>query len=192
MPNKYSLIVTSGTNQFFLATRTNIWIEEQSDFQTEVGDQQVQCAADASCTTLNKFSTKFKLHFVGGCSLATAWTLFNTFKTFLNTYCNVTGSELILRRRVFDEPYLTWKVTKSSLRMTDIINQYTREHILTMEWSVDLEPWPPTGGTVVVGGRVIATFSPLFIGVTPVTPTINIIRALPVKVSIPTPLVVLS
>ena len=184
--NHYLLYISSGTSKFYLATRQNIGIEESDDFQTFTNNQAAACVV--GCSLDQEFTSTFKIHFIGGCDLSIAWTLFNSLKTFINANCN---SELILHRRVQDEPEQLYKMSKLSLRIIETRNQYLPEHILTIELSATFITWP-SGGYVSLGGHPVASFSPLVVSVTPKSSSQWQVAALQVYVNIPTPGVSLS
>jgi hypothetical protein len=142
MSCRYTLLLRYGTNKFYLAPRSSVLdVEEDKDLET---------VEDTSCCGQARNRTwKIKAHFLGNCSLASAWALFNSLQIFLNAAC---ASDLIIERTVCDEPALIYKVTKVSPRMTDVINQYTKQRVLTMEITFSLTTWIEAGnGAVLVG-----------------------------------------
>lgn len=137
MTCRYTLLLRYGSNRFYLAPRVNIEIEENLE--------QVETAS--CCGSLKNRTWTIKAHFVGNCSLATAWALFRALETFLDEACS---EDLVLERTVCDEPALIYKVTKVTPRMVDVINQYIKQRILTMEITFGLTTWTETGEGAVI------------------------------------------
>lgn len=142
----YTLLLRYDNNKFYLAPRFSIDVVETSgDFET------VDDSGCADCGQPKDRTWHFKAHFEGGCSLASAWALYNQLQAFLNQACDP-SKDLIVSRRVCDETALEYKVTKASVKMVDVINQYLKQRVLTMDITLELTAWVQTGeGAVLVG-----------------------------------------
>ena len=139
----------SDASAMYLAPRASIMVEESNDFEQLTGAD----AACGGCGFSGSRTFKFTIHFIGGCSLQTAWNLYNRLQTALcATNEDGTPKDILLERRVYDETPLIYKITKNTMRMVDVINQYLRTHILSIEFVVTLVAWPPEGtGEVILG-----------------------------------------
>jgi len=107
---------------FFLAPRPSIRVEESSDFEqlVEADSGAVACGCGSMLTNITRTYT-FKLHINGGGSLATAWSIHARIVAAL---ASEDCDSLLLRRRVYDEPELVYRITKASIRQVDVETQY--------------------------------------------------------------------
>lgn len=171
MPNQYTLFLSYNDQKLYLAPRHSISVQEATDFETFADEVSCGCVVPTSRTF------KFTVWFGNGCSLASAWALYNQLVAFLADSCD---SDLLLSRRVFDEPALVFKVTKSSLRMIDTQSQFFSPRSLKMEFIVTLKDWATVGtGQVLVGSVARATFAPLMVVVSaPVPDTTRLLSIL--------------
>lgn len=117
----------------YLAPRKSIVIEEPSDFMQLVNDDQV-CGG---CTLSGERTYKFKVCFLGGGSLDSAWALYSVLEEELDLACD-SSLEILLRRRVQDESELVYRITKASIRIVDPVAQYICERVLCAEVSLTL------------------------------------------------------
>lgn len=147
----------------YLAPRFSIKVEEATDFEQLTGADS-NAAKCGECSTLDsERQFTFKLHLIGGCSLASAWAIRNTIDAQLDLACDST-IEILLRRRVQDEPELVYRVTRGHTRMVDTINQFTRERILTIELQL----------TLVATTLNLRTPAPVVLGISFPRPTVSV------------------
>lgn len=145
----YKLVIGTGTDAFYLAPRASIGVEESSNFEQLVNAD----AACGGCGFSGSRTFTFTIYFEGGCSLRSAWSLYSALQEALCvTNEDGTPKDILLERRVYDEDPLIYKITKNSMRMVDVVNQYTAQHILSIEFIVTLVQWPPEGVSEVVLG----------------------------------------
>lgn len=140
----YTLLLHYDKYKFYLAPKISLEVQEDNDLES------LTDSGCATCGSAKDRTWKLKLHFLGNCSLASAWALFNQLQAFLQAGCE--HGDLLIERSVCDEDPLVYQVTKAILRMTDVINQYTRQRVLTMELTLSLTAWVAEGeGAVLVG-----------------------------------------
>lgn len=116
----------------YLRPRASVVVEEPPDFMQLV-NEDTKCG---SCTLSGERTYKFKVCFLGGGSLESAWSLYNVLEEELQLACD--GEEILLRRRVFDETELVYRITKASIRIVDPSLQYDCERTLCAEVSLTL------------------------------------------------------
>ena len=163
----------------YLAPRKSIAIVESADFEKLADESQASDCATA-CSNNSKREFGFTIHFLGGGSLDSAWSLYNQLKAQLLLACT---QQVLLQRRVCDEDILEYQVTGGSTRMVDTINQFTCERVLTIEFTVKLKAKADLVQPVIIGVTippptvvltgVAFTVSPVDITVTINAPTIS-------------------
>lgn len=116
----------------WLAPVRSIRIQESSDFQQDL-DVEASCGCGTVLTTKRTYA--FKIIISGGGSLASAWSIYNRIKTELNL---ASCSQLLLRRRVYDETEQVYKITKASLREIDVLGEYLCERLLTLDMKLTI------------------------------------------------------
>lgn len=147
MSCRYTLVLRYGTNKFYLAPRFSIDVVETSGDFESLSDSSKGCS---TCGSNPDRTWHFKAHFVGGCSLASAWSLYNALQAFLDAGCS--AGDLTIERTVCDEAPLVYQIKKADVRMIDVINQYIKQRVLTMDITLSLTAWVETGeGAVLVG-----------------------------------------
>jgi len=145
MTCRYTLWLQYDVNKFYLAPRSSILVEEETDFE------QLQFAGDC-CAKIANRDWHFKLHFVSGCdTLLTAWTMFQRLEIFLDVACS---QDLTINRKVCDESLLVYKITNPRATMVETNTQlYARPRSLTIDLVLGMQVWPPDGmGVVSLGG----------------------------------------
>lgn len=139
---RYQLYLQYDDQKFWLAPKSSITVEEPADMETV--DFGGGCCGDVIDRTWH-----FKLRFLGNCSLASAWALYNALLTFLENAC-ASNTDLLLNRVVWDEPVLTFRVTKPQAKMLDPNTQYIRERILSIDLVLTLNEWTVPDGVVLL------------------------------------------
>lgn len=157
MQHYYQLLLGS----MRLAPISSIFIDESGDFESLANGDAASaanaggCASGSSssgCSSLTSERTfNFKIHFKGNGSLANAWARYSTLLAQLDQACS--GSLVLLRRQVQDEPMLIYAVqSRSTARMIDVVNQYTCERILTIELALALKATSSLNNGLVITG----------------------------------------
>lgn len=120
---------------YYLAPRPSITVIESSDFEQLVGEDSAAALCNCGSVLTQDRQFTFKLVINGRGSLATAWSVHARIAGELES---ASCEMVLLRRRVCDEPWLIYKVTKASLRVTDVESQYEEDRVLTLELKLTL------------------------------------------------------
>jgi hypothetical protein len=128
----------------------------------------------------------FKLHLIGGGSLASAWALYNQIQHQLDLACS---QEVTLYRRIRKETATEFMIINGTLRMIDPINQSFCEADLTVELTVVItsisgrrvDPYVINLAIPQIAANLarVTTPDPLFIDVIPVDGINNTLRVTP-------------
>lgn len=164
----YNLFLRYDDNVFWLSPRKSITVSEDSDFESNN-------YGGGCCNGVLDTTWKFTLYFKSGCTLESAWNLYNLLHAFLSRGCSA-STDLLLSRQVAGETPLVYKVTKFKASMKDTILQFQQKHVLSIQLELTLTTWISDGdGQVVIGSGnsqyVPAVFKPLIIGWTEQQPT---------------------
>lgn len=177
----------------YLAPRHSIRVEESSEFE-RFADEEVRCGG-AGCSTNSKREFTFRLYFIGNGSLASAWALRQQLETELTKACD---EQILLYRKVRDEPALVYQINSSRIKMIDTVTQFTCERMIIVELTVKVSSTLGLSPLLVgvsfpkldVGLVSNVAASPLLVGSTLIAPTLGLelaaLTPLQVAITFPT------
>lgn len=144
MSCRYQLWLQYDVNKFWLSPKSNIFIEEPSDFENLT-------YSGGCCADVAERDWHFILRFTSGCNtLLTATTIYHRLQIYLGVACS---QDLTINRKVCDESLLTYKIIRAEPKMIETVNQLVaRPRILTIDLKLVLTNWIQTGeGNVLIG-----------------------------------------
>jgi hypothetical protein len=144
MACRYTVLLRYDDQRYYLAPRHSISLDEGRDFESV--DDSSECD---TCGVDQDRTWKFLAHFTS-CDLYGAQAMYNSLTGFLEAAC---ASDLVIERRVCNEPVLVYKVKKARARMGDTLGQRLgRPRLLSMELTFELTTWIDDGDGVVLVG----------------------------------------